>query len=121
MYRCVSEIIIFAECKVLTCFYCLPDHKKIYPFLETLSKAASKRNDLYQGSTQSYIHWPYSLQTKSSCFRLDSQRTCTTNILTTLSLSAQYSNGTRHIILKVESDMMTMFGLFSQMTSLING
>ena len=36
----------------------------------------------------------------------------TTSILTTSSLFAQRSDGTRYVILKVGSDMMTMFAFF---------
>lgn len=39
------------------------------------------------------------------------QRMNATSILTTSSISAQCSGGIRHIITKIGSDMMTVFGL----------
>lgn len=92
--------------------------KKIY--LVCLSIYWTNKNGrLYQGFTDSYIYRPYGLWKKSSYFRLDRKR-----ILTTSSLSLQRSHAKEHVILnipKAGSDLMTIFALWNQKTSYING
>ena len=73
--------------------------------------------NLYQGSTNSYIHWPYGLLKKWSCFRLGRKKIQQTF---SSSLTAQWLNGIRHIIIKVGSDMMTIFRLLHQKASYID-
>ena len=57
---------------------------------------------------------------KVALFRLDRKKN-TTNILTTLSLSAQRSDGIGYIMLKDGSVMIAMFSLPNQKASYING
>ena len=57
---------------------------------------------------------------EKSHFLLDFQKNNTASILTTSLLFAQRSDGTRYIMQKVESDMMTIFSLSSLKTCYIN-
>ena len=67
---------------------------------------------LYQGSAYSYIHWPYGLLKKWSCFRLDRKKKIQQTFSS--SLTAQWFNEIRHIIINVGSDMMAIFRLLHQ-------
>ena len=76
--------------------------------IDSQNQHQNKKNNyrLHQKTTHNHIYWPNGLWKNSPCLRIDR-----TNILTTLSLSAQHFDGITHFMPRTGSKMMIRFVL----------